>query len=140
MRVLVLVKEGEESEAGRLPPPEFVAEMQKFNEELARAGVILAADGLYPSSQGKRVRFEGRKRSVIDGPFAETKELVAGFWIWQVRSIDEAIEWLKRAPFEGGDVEIRPIFESEDFVKEMPQEIRDREARLKEHVEKAVRA
>ena len=142
MRVLVLVKEGEQSEAGKLPPAEFVAEMQKFNEELAKAGVMLAADGLYSSSKGKRVRFDAKRRSVIDGPFAETKELVAGFWIWQVRSIDEAVEWLKRAPFEGGDVEIRPIFETEDFAREIgAPEIAERDARIREQVaERAVRS
>lgn len=121
MRVLVLVKASPESETAQLPPDfkDFVADMQKYNEELAKAGVMLAGEGLYPSNKGKRVRFDGTKRSVIDGPFAETKELVAGFWIWQVRSIDEAVEWLKRAPFQGGDVEIRPIQESEDFAKEL---------------------
>ncbi len=136
MRVLVLVKEGPESEAGSLPPTELVAAMQKYNEELAKAGVMLAADGLYPSSKGKRVRFEGQKRTVIDGPFAETKELVAGFWIWQVRSMDEAVEWLKRAPFDGGnEVEIRPIFESEDFARELGSpEIAERDARIREQV------
>lgn len=136
MRVLVLVKEGEQHEqTGELPPTDFVEEMQRFNEELVKAGVMLAADGLYPSSKGKRVRFEGKTRSVIDGPFAETKELVAGFWIWQVRSIDEAVEWLKRAPFQGGDVEIRLIQESEDFAKELGDPaIAKREARLKDQL------
>src|SRR5579883_2899710 len=112
MRVMVFVKENEEAEAGVLPTPEQFEEMGRFNEELAKAGVMLAADGLQPSSKGKRVRFDGDQRTVIDGPFAETKELIAGFWIWQVRSMDEAVEWLKRAPFGGGvEIEIRPIYE-----------------------------
>lgn len=122
MRVLVLVKASPESETGHFPPgfKDVVADMERFNDELTKAGVMLAADGLYPSSKGKRVRFEGKKRSVIDGPFAETKELVAGFWIWQVRSMDEAVEWLKRAPFDGGaEIEIRPIQEQEDFQREL---------------------
>jgi hypothetical protein len=137
MRVLVLVKASPESETGQFPPDfkDFVDEMNKFNEELTRAGVMLAADGLYDSSKGKRVRFEGKKRSVIDGPFAETKELVAGFWIWQVRSIDEAVEWLKRAPFQGGDVEIRPIYESEDFGRDIGHpDIAEKENKLKDEI------
>ena len=117
MRVLVLVKASEESETGRLPSAEDLAEMGRFNDELDKAGVMLAAEGLKASSTGKRVRFSGKGQgsTVIDGPFAETKELVAGFWIWQVASMDEAVEWLRRAPFETTDVEIRPIFEAEDF-------------------------
>src|SRR6266511_1041897 len=117
MRVLVLVKASPESETGQFPPEfkDLVSDMQKYNEELVKAGVMLAGEGPYPSGKGKRVRFEGKKRSVIDGPFAETKELVAGFWIWQVRSKAEAIEWLKRAPFTEGEVEIRQVFEAEDF-------------------------
>src|SRR6266511_23484 len=137
MRVLVLVKASPESETGQFPPEfnDLVSDMQNYNEELVKAGVMLAGEGLYPSGKGKRVRFEGKKRSVIDGPFAETKELVAGFWIWQVRSIDEATEWLKRAPFQGGDVEIRPIQESEDFAKELGDAaIAERDARLKEQL------
>ncbi|HEY4641938.1 MAG TPA: YciI family protein [Thermoanaerobaculia bacterium] len=119
MRVLVLVKANEHSEKLAMPTKELVAEMGKFNDELVKAGVMLAADGLKPSSAGKRVRF-GAKPTVIDGPFAETKELVAGFWIWQVKSIDEAVEWLKRAPFGGGEeVEIRPIWEESDFMESM---------------------
>src|SRR6185437_7915415 len=116
MRFIVLVKANEESEAGQMPSTEMLAEMGKFNEELARAGVMLAADGLTPSSKGVRVKFSGSTPTVIDGPFAETKELVAGFWIWQMKSMDEAVAWLKRATF-GGDaeVEIRPIFEMDDF-------------------------
>jgi hypothetical protein len=137
MRVLVLVKASEESERGQFPPEfkDLVSDMQKYNEELVKAGVMLAGEGLYPSSKGKRVRFEGKKRSVIDGPFAETKELVAGFWIWQVRSIDEATEWLKRAPFQGGDVEIRPIQEAEDFAAQLGDtKIAERDAQLKEQL------
>jgi hypothetical protein len=121
MRVMVFVKG--DSAPSELPPRELVDQMQKYNEELTKAGVMLAADGLYPSAKGKRVRFDDAKRTVIDGPFAESKELVAGFWIWQVRSIDEAVEWLKRAPFGGGaEVEIRPIFEQEDFLRELDRQ------------------
>ena len=111
MRVLVLAKEDHQSEPAAPPTPEAMAEFQKFNEELVRAGVVVGDGRLYPSSQGKRVWFDGKKRTVIDGPFAETKELVAGYWLWQVRSMDEAIEWLKRSPFDGGTYEIRQIFE-----------------------------
>jgi len=113
MRVLVLAKEGERSEAATPPTPAAMAEYQKFNEELVKAGVVVGAGRLSPSSQGKRVRFDGRKRTVIDGPFAETKELVAGYWLWQVRSLDEAIEWLKRAPYDGGIFEIREVSQHE---------------------------
>ena len=109
MRVLIMAKEGEQSEAATPPTPEAIAEYQKFNEELVKAGVVLGAGRLYPSSQSKRIRFDGEKRTVIDGPFAETKELVAGYWLWQVRSMDEAIEWLKRAPYDGGIFEIRQV-------------------------------
>jgi len=109
MRVLVLAKEGEQSDAATPPTPEAMAEYQRFNEELVKAGVVVGAGRLSPSSQGKRVRFDGKKRTVIDGPFAETKELVAGYWLWQVRSIDEALEWLKRAPYDGGTFEVREI-------------------------------
>ena len=120
MRVLVLVKASDESEKGIMPSKELVENMGKFNDELVKAGVMLAADGLHPSSKGKRIRFEGTKRTVIDGPFAETKELVAGFWIWQVKSMEEAVEWLKRAPFDGGaEIELRPIFEEADFMEAM---------------------
>jgi hypothetical protein len=109
MRVLVLAKEGERSEAAAPPTPEAMAEYQKFNEELVKAGVVVAAGRLSPSAEGKRVRFDGKKRSVIDGPFAESKEMVAGYWLWQVRSMDEAVEWLKRAPYDGGIFEIRQV-------------------------------
>src|SRR5919205_1826606 len=116
MRFMIIVKADKNSEAGVLPDEKLLTEMGKFNEELAKAGVMLAGEGLHPSSKGKRVRFEGDKKTVIDGPFAETKELIAGFWLWQVRSMEEAVEWLKRAPFGGGtEVEIRPVFEAEDF-------------------------
>ena len=121
MRVMVLVKANEESEAGVLPTGEQLAEMGKFNEEMVKAGVMLAGEGLHSSAKGKRVRFTEGQRTVIDGPFAETKELVAGYWIWQVRSMDEAVEWLKRAPFGGGtEVEIRQVFEPEDFAPSDP--------------------
>ncbi|HEY1252064.1 MAG TPA: YciI family protein [Thermoanaerobaculia bacterium] len=126
MRVMVLVKANKDSEAGILPDPKALAEMGKFNEELLKAGVMLAADGLRASSKGKRVRFAKGKKSVIDGPFAETKELVAGYWLWQVKSMEEAVEWLKRAPFEDTEVEIRQVFELEDFGENMTPEHRER--------------
>ena len=136
MRVMVLVKADKDSEAGVMPDEKLLSDMLKFNEELVKAGVMLAGDGLHPSSKGKRVRFEGKKRTVIDGPFTETKELLAGFWIWQVKSIDEAIEWLKRAPFDGGtEIEVRPIFETEDFGAEMTPELRAKEERLRAELE-----
>jgi len=113
MRVLILAKEGEQSAAATPPAPDAMAEYQKFNEELIKAGVVIGDGRLYPSSQGKRVRFDGKKRTVIDGPFAETKELVGGYWLWQVRSMDEAVEWLKRAPFDGHTFEIRQVFETD---------------------------
>src|SRR5436190_22009230 len=116
MRVMVIVKASKESEAGQLPSTDLLAAMGKYNEELTKAGVMLAGEGLQASTKGKRVRFDGKQRTVIDGPFSETKELIAGFWLWQVRSMDEAVEWLKRAPFGGGtEIEIRPVFEQEDF-------------------------
>jgi hypothetical protein len=132
MRVMVIVKASKESEAGVLPSTEILTEMGKYNEELAKAGVLLAADGLYPSSKGKRVRFSGDQRTVIDGPFAETKELIAGFWLWRVKSMEEAVDWLKRAPFGGGiEVEIRPIFEAEDFGAQLTPELRAQQERLR---------
>ena len=131
MRVMVIVKASKESEAGVLPGTELLASMGKYNEQLVKAGVMLAGDGLQPSSKGKRIKFSGKKRTVTDGPFAETKELVAGYWIWQVRSIEEAEEWLKRAPFDGGEeVEIRQVFETADFGENMTPELREREERL----------
>jgi hypothetical protein len=128
---MVIVKASKESEAGVLPSTELLASMGKYNEQLVKAGVMLAGDGLQPSSKGKRIKFSGKKRTVTDGPFAETKELVAGYWIWQVRSIEEAEEWLKRAPFDGGEeVEIRQVFETADFGENMTPELREREERL----------
>jgi hypothetical protein len=135
MRVLVLVKANKESEAGTMPDEKILTEMGKFNEELVKAGVMLAGEGLHPSSKGARVKFAGGKRIVIDGPFAETKELVAGYWLWQVKSLDEAIEWLKRAPFEETEVEIRPLFEMEDFGAEFTPELREQEQRLRAQIE-----
>src|SRR4051795_61966 len=124
MRVLVLVKASKESEAGVMPSTELLAQMGKFNEELVKAGVMQAGEGLHPSSKGARVRFSGKERTVIDGPFAETKELVAGFWLWQVGSKEEAIEWLKRAPFDGGtEVELRQVFDDSDFSEDLQDEI-----------------
>ncbi len=137
MRVMVIVKANQDSEAGVMPKRELLEAMGKFNEELVKAGVMLAADGLHPSSKGKRVRFEGSKRTVIDGPFTETKELICGFWLWRVKSMQEAVDWLKRAPFDGGtEVEIRPVFEAEDFGKEFTPELRAQEARLRAESEK----
>jgi len=134
MRVMVLVKGDPESEAGVLPDEKILTEMGQYNEELVKAGVMLAGEGLHPSSKGKRVRFDGDKRTVIDGPFAEAKELVAGYWLWQVRDMDEAVEWLKRAPFDQTELEIRPIFESEDFGAEFTPELRAQEQRIKDQV------
>jgi hypothetical protein len=135
MKVMVFVKANAEYEAGQMPSTELLTQMGKYNEELVKAGIMLAGDGLKPSSKGKRVRFDGKKRTVVDGPFAESKELVAGYWIWQVRSIEEAVEWLKRAPLDGGEeVEIRPVFEPEDFGAEFTLELREQEKRLGEQI------
>lgn len=135
MRVMVIVKANKDSEAGILPGKEILAAMGKFNEELTKAGVMLAGDGLKASSHGKRMRFSGEKRTVIDGPFAESKELIAGYWLWQVRSMDEALEWLKRAPFGGGtEIEIRPVFEASDFGEAYTPELRERESRMREQI------
>lgn len=135
MKVMVFVKANPGYEAGQMPSTELLTAMGKYNEELVKAGIMLAGDGLKPSSKGKRVKFDGKKRTIIDGPFAETKELVAGYWIWQVRSLDEAVEWLKRAPFDGGEeVEIRPVFEPEDFGASLTPEIRERRKRLDEQI------
>ena|SRR6188508_1202395 len=132
MRVMVLVKASPESEAGEMPSSELLAQMGAYNEELVKAGIMLAGDGLHPTVKGKRVRFTGKQRKVIDGPFAETKELVAGYWIWQVKSIDEAVEWLKRAPFDGGtEIELRPVFEAEDFGAEYTPELRAKDEQLR---------
>jgi hypothetical protein len=138
MRVMVIVKATKNSEAGVMPSEKLLTEMGKFNEELVKAGVMLAGDGLHPSSKGKRVRFADGKKSVYEGPFAETKELVAGFWIWQVKSMDEAVEWARRCPDpmpgETSELEIRPIFEAEDFGKELTPELRAQEERLRAQV------
>jgi hypothetical protein len=140
MRVMVIVKATEESEAGKMPSTELFEAMGKFNEELVKAGVMLAGDGLHPSSKGKRVRFSGSRRSVTDGPFAETKELIAGYWLWQVKSMDEALEWVKRCPNpmeSDSDIEIRPVFEAEDFGAEFTPELRAQEERLRAQMEEA---
>jgi hypothetical protein len=135
MRVMVVVKASKDSEAGVLPGKKMLTEMGKFNEELVKAGIMLAGEGLQASSKGKRVRFSGSKRTVIDGPFAETKELIAGFWLWKVKSMDEAVDWLKHAPFADGDeVEIRQIFEAEDFGDEFTPELREQEERLRKQI------
>jgi hypothetical protein len=135
MRVMVIVKATKESEAGVLPDTEILTKMGKYNEQLVKAGVMLAGDGLQSSSKGKRVKFSGEKRTVIDGPFAEAKELIAGYWMWQVRSIDEAVEWLKRAPFDGGtEVEIRPVFEAADFGENLTPEAKERDQRLRQEL------
>jgi hypothetical protein len=137
MRVMVIVKATKESEAGQMPSEKLLRDMGNFNEELVKAGVMLAGEGLHPSSKGKRVRFSGANRTVIDGPFTETKELIAGYWLWQVKSIEEAVEWLKRAPFDdGAEVEIRPVFEAEDFGKEFTPELRAQEERLRAQIER----
>ena len=135
MRVMVLVKASQESEAGVMPSQEALTEMGEFNEELVKAGVMLDGDGLHPSSKGVRVAFDGKERKVIDGPFAETKELVAGYWVWQVKSMDEAVEWLKRAPFQEGEVELRPFFEPDDFGEAFTPELREQEERLRAELE-----
>jgi len=130
MRFMILVKASKESEAGTIPDERILTEMGKFNEELAKAGVLLAGEGLQSSAKGARVRFSGGKRTVIDGPFAETKELVAGFWLWQVKSKEEAIEWVKRAPFADGDeIEIRQVFEADDFGPALTPEVREQQER-----------
>ena len=135
MRVMVLVKADKDSEAGVMPSEQLLTDMGKFNEELVKAGMMLAGEGLHPSSKGKRVRFSGNKPAVIDGPFAETKELVAGFWMWKVKSIDEAVEWIERAPFQDTEIEIRPVFEAEDFGAEFTPELREQEERLRAQIE-----
>ena len=135
MRVMVIVKANEESEAGVLPDKEILEEMGKFNEQLVKAGVMLAAEGLQASSKGKRMRFDKGTHTVTDGPFAETKELIAGFWLWQVKSMDEAVAWLKQAPFDGGtEIEIRQVFEIEDFGDNATPEIRQAEERMRKQV------
>ncbi|HEB3533372.1 YciI family protein [Burkholderia cenocepacia] len=138
MRVMVIVKATADSESGQMPDTELMAEMGRFNEELVKAGILLAADGLRPSSHGKRVHFSGKNRSVIDGPFAETKELVAGYWLWQVKSMEEAVDWVKRCPNPmpgDSDIEIRPLFEMEDFGDAFTPELREQEARMRAEVD-----
>ena len=136
MRVMVLVPADENSEKGEMPDAKLLSEMGNFNEELVKAGVMLAGEGLHPTSKAVRVRFEGDKRTVIDGPFTESKELIAGYWLWQVRDMDEAVEWIKRAPFDGGvEIELRPVFEEEDFGDEFTPELREQEARLRSQIE-----
>jgi hypothetical protein len=135
---MVMIKANADSEAGVMPSEQLLAEMGKYNEELVKAGIMLAGEGLHPSSQGKRVRFSGGKTSVMDGPFTETKDLIAGFWLWQVRSMDEAVEWVKRMPNPDqaeAEVEIRPVFEAEDFGDEFTPELREQEERLREQLE-----
>lgn len=142
MRCMVMVKATASTEAGVMPSTELLAEMTKFNEELVKAGVMLAGEGLQPSAKGARVRFSGATRTVVDGPFTEAKELIAGFWLWQVRSLDEAIEWAKRCPNPTGvegELEIRPVYEAEDFGEELTPELRQREARLRAQTESLVR-
>jgi hypothetical protein len=136
MRFMVLVPGSPESEAGEMPGTELLETMTKYNEELVKAGVMLAGDGLHPTSKGAKVRFSGSGRTVIDGPFTEAKEIVAGYWVWECASREEAIEWLKRAPFDGGtEIELRPVFEAEDFGAELTPELREREERLRAEVE-----
>ena len=140
MRVMVMVKATKSSEAGIMPSEKLLTDMGKFNDELIKAGIMLAGEGLHPSRKGKRVRFSGGKRTVIDGPFAETKELVAGYWLWQVRSMDEALEWMRRCPDpmpgEESEIEIRPVFEAEDFGAEFTPELREQEARQRAEIER----
>ena len=144
MKVMVIVKATKNSEAGRMPPPELFEEMGKFNEELVKAGIMLAGDGLKPSVNGKRIQFSGGKRTVVDGPFAETKELIAGYWIWQVRSMEEAVEWARRCPDpmpgEDAELEIRPFYEAEDFGEAFTPEERAREERLRAEIARNTRA
>jgi hypothetical protein len=137
MRVMVIIKANKDSEAGVMPSEQLLAEMGKFNEELVNAGIMLDGDGLHPSSKGKRIKFSGDKRTVVDGPFAETKELIAGYWVWKVNSMEEAIEWAKRCPNptgEEGEIELRPFFEAEDFGAEFTPELRAQEERLRAQI------
>ena len=134
MRFMVIVKADKDTEAGVMPDEKLLAEMGNYNEELVKVGIMLAGEGLHPSSKGVRVRFSGDEKTVIDGPFAETKELVAGFWLWEARSLDEAVEWIKRAPFQDTEIEIRPVFEADDFGAEFTPELRAQEERLREQM------
>ena len=141
MRVMVFVPADRNSEAGVMPTQDLISKMMKFNEDLVKAGVMLDGQGLTPTSKAKRVRFSGNQRTVIDGPFAESKELVAGYWIWQVKSVEEAVEWLKRAPFDGGvEVTIRPIFEAEDFGRELTPELRSKQEQLQVEIDRQKRS
>ncbi len=135
MRVMVIVKASKDSEAGVMPSTELLAAMGNYNDELVKAGIMLAGEGLHPTSKGKRVRFSGKQRTVIDGPFTETKELIAGFWLWQVKSMDEALDWIKRAPFDREEIELRPVFETEDFGAEFTPELRAQEERQRAEIE-----
>ena len=136
MRVMVIVKANKESEAGVMPDTKLLTEMGRYNEQLANAGIMVDGAGLHPTSKGKRVRFSGKDRTVIDGPFAETKELLSGYWLWKVKSMDEAVEWLKKAPFDGGtEIELRPIFENEEFGAELTPELRRQEEAIRERIE-----
>lgn len=135
MRFMVIVKANEDSEAGVMPSEEILSEMTRYNEELVKASVMLAGEGLHPSSKGVRIRFSGDERTVTDGPFAETKELIAGYWLWQCDSVEDAIRWLKRAPFDGGtEIELRPVFEAEDFGDALTPELREKEERMREQI------
>ena len=135
MRVMVIVKASKESEAGVMPDEKALTEMGNYNQQLANAGIMLEGAGLHPTSKGTRIRFSGSQRTVIDGPFAETKELIAGYWLWKVKSMDEAVDWLKRAPFDGGtEIELRPVFESEDFGAELTPELRRQEDAIREQI------
>jgi hypothetical protein len=144
MRVMVIIKAGKDSEAGVMPSEKLLTEMGKYNEELVKAGIMLSGEGLHPSSKGKRVRFTGSQRKVVDGPFSEAKELIAGFWLWQVKSMDEAVEWVKRCPDpmpgEEADIEIRPVFEAADFGAEYTPELQERDARLRAEIERQAKA
>lgn len=136
MRVMVLVKANEESEAGVMPSEQLLRDMGNYNEQLVNAGIMLAGEGLHPTSKAVRVRFQGKDRTVIDGPFTETKELLAGYWLWKVDSLDQAIEWIKKAPFDGGtEIEVRPVFEMEDFGAEFTPELREQEQKLRDRIE-----
>lgn len=139
MRVMVIVKATKNSEAGVMPSEQLLADMGKYNEELVKAGIMLAGDGLHPSVKGKRIQFTGSQRNIVDGPFAETKELIAGYWIWQVRSMEEAVEWARRCPDpmpgEEGELELRPLFEAEDFGQEYTPELRERDEQLRRQIE-----
>ncbi len=143
MRVMVIVKADKHSEAGVMPSEQLLAEMGNYNEQLVKAGIMQAGEGLHPSSKGKRVRFSGKERTVIDGPFAETKELIAGFWLWNVKSMDEAVEWVKRCPnpqLSDSEIEIRPVFEAEDFGAEFTPELREQEDRLRAQIQQQAQA